>query len=163
MDRKSAKLKLEARALATGDLERMIAIDQAYTGRSRRRFFEKRFGAAERQPQDFIHIGIDRNGTLIGFVLARMLHGEFGRDEPVVALDVIGVDPQSQERGHGRALMQGLTETMRQRGVRRLHSQAEWTNYQLLQFFGSAGFELSPRMVLERAVSEPLSETVEEL
>ena len=33
---------VEARPLGANDLERVIAIDQALSGRSRRRFFEKR-------------------------------------------------------------------------------------------------------------------------
>jgi len=163
MPRKSADKKHAVRPLRASDLERMIAIDEAHTGHTRRRFFEKRLDAAEREAQDFIHIGMERDGKLTGFLLARILHGEFGRDQPVAALDVIGVDPRAQDQGHGRALMQGLTAAMRDRGVRRLHSQAQWNNYPLLKFFGAAGFELSPRMVLERPVNEPLAEAADEL
>jgi GNAT superfamily N-acetyltransferase len=160
---KKKEVKRTVRPLGTRDLERMIAIDQAYTGRARRRFLEKRLHAAERRIQDFIHVGVESGGELMGFVLARILHGEFGRDQPVVALDVVGVDPRAQGRGHGRALMQGLIEAMRKQGVSRLHSQAEWNNYPLLKFFAAAGFELSPRMVLERPVSAPLVEAADEL
>jgi ribosomal protein S18 acetylase RimI-like enzyme len=151
------------RPLRISDLERMIAIDQAYTGRARRRFLEKRLQAAERRAQDFIHVGVESDTRLVGFVLARVLHGEFGREQPVAALDVIGVDPAARDRGYGHQLMQGLTAAMRKQDVRRLHSQAEWTNGPLLKFFAAAGFELSPRMVLERAVSEPLAEAIDEL
>jgi len=163
MASKKKAVKRKVRALGTRDLERMIAIDQAYTGRARRRFLQKRLHAAEQRVQDFIHVGVESDGELTGFLLSRILHGEFGRDQPVVALDVIGVDPRARDRGHGRALMQGLIEAMRKQGVRRLHSQAEWNNDALLKFFAAAGFELSPRMVLERPVGEPLAEAADEL
>jgi len=162
MTRETSKPNAGVRPLRTADLERMIAIDQAHTGHARRRFFEKRFHAAERHPEDFIHLGVERDGTLLGFIFTRILHGEFGHEEPVAALDVVGVDPESEEHGHGHALMEGLAQAMRQRGVRRLHSQAEWTNHKLLKFFESAGFELASRMMLERAVSEPFAETAAE-
>ena len=151
------------RPLGPADLECVIAIDQAHTGCARRRFFEKRFRAAQLSRDDFIHVGVDSNGVLIGFACARILQGEFGREEPVVELDAVGVDPASQSRGHGHALLRGLAKVMQDRGVRQLHSKAEWTNHELLQFFDSAGFELAPRMSLERSVGEPLAEPVEDL
>lgn len=150
------------RPLGATDLEYVIAIDQAHTGRARRRFFKKRFRAAELSGADFIHLGVDSNGLLIGFACARILQGEFGREQPVVELDAIGVDPRSQGHGYGRALLRGVAKVMQDRGVGQLHSQAEWTNHELLQFFDAAGFELAPRMSLERSVSEPLAEPIEE-
>ena len=69
MPRKSADKKHAVRPLRASDLERMIAIDEAHTGHTRRRFFEKRLDAAEREAQDFIHIGMERDGKLTGFLL----------------------------------------------------------------------------------------------
>jgi ribosomal protein S18 acetylase RimI-like enzyme len=155
--------KQAVRPLRADDLDRMIAIDQAHTGRQRRRFFEKRFEAAKAHPQDFVHVGVSRNGTLVGFAFARVLHGEFGRDEPAAALDLVGVDPATQDHGYGHALFDGLTDAMRAAGVRRLHSQADWTNHALLKFFDSTGFELAPRLVLERSVAAPLAEPAEDI
>jgi ribosomal protein S18 acetylase RimI-like enzyme len=155
--------KQAVRPLQADDLERMIAIDQAHTGRARRRFFEKRFESAKTHPQDFVHVGVSRDGTLVGFAFARILHGEFGRAEPTAALDLVGVDPTSQGHGCGHALMDGLADAMRARGVRQLHSQADWTNHGLLKFFDSTKFILAPRLVLERAVAEPLAEPAEEI
>lgn len=163
MSGETTELNPGVRPLGAADLEGVIAIDQAHTGRARRRFFEKRFGAAQLSGAEFIHVGVDSNGVLIGFACARILQGEFGRDEPIVELDAVGVDPRSQGHGYGRALLRGLAKVMRDRGVRELHSQAEWTNHKLLQFFDSARFELAPRVSLERPVGEPLAEPIEDL
>ncbi len=151
------------RALNGGDLERVIAIDRAHSGRSRRHFFEKRFAAAAAQPHEFIQIGVMRGGSLRGFATARVFCGEFGREPPVAMLDAIGVELEVQEQGVGRSLMDGLIETMRRAGVDTLQSQAEWTNYGLLRFFDATGFELAHRVVLERSNSEPLAEPSEEV
>jgi L-amino acid N-acyltransferase YncA len=159
----SADLSQGVRPLRPDDLERTIAIDQAHTGRSRRRFFEKRLEAAKNHPKDFIHVGVCRNGVLAGFAIARVLHGEFGRTQDVVALDLVGVDPEMQEKGYGHALLDALAKVMREKGVKVLHSQADWTNHGLLKFFDSTGFELAPRLILERAVAQPLVEATDEI
>lgn len=151
------------RALRLADLERVIAIDQANAGTARRRFLERRLTASERRPDDYVLVGVERDGALVGFALGRLLFGEFGRVEPVAVLDAIGVDPSSQEHGYGHALMAGLLAAVRCRGVRQLHSQADWTNHGLLKFFDSTGFTLAPRVVLERGTAEALDESSEEI
>ncbi len=152
-----------SRPLDTDDVERVIAIDRAHGGQSRRHFFEKRFAAAKAQPDDFIHIGVVQDGLLRGFAIARVHRGEFGFERAVAVLDVIGVESESRERGIGQLLMRELREVMAGRGVRTLQSQAEWTNHELLRFFATAGFKVAPRLALERPVAAPLDETTEEI
>ncbi len=151
------------RLLGVNDLERVIAIDRAHTGHARRRFFEKRIAAAQRHPDDFVHVGVMRGGALRGFAIARLLRGEFGREDVVAVLDAVGVELESQERGVGQTLMEELIRIMRARGVRSLQSQADWTSHNLLRFFDASGFELAPRMALERSVAEPLIELSEDV
>ncbi len=150
------------RTLNDGDLERVIAIDQAHSGSSRRHFFTKRFAAAVARPDEFIQIGIMRGGSLRGFAIARVFSGEFGREPKVAMLDAIGVGMEVQETGVGRELMDGLVEAMRSAGVDTLQSQAAWTNHGLMRFFDASEFKLAPRMVLERAVAERLAEPAAE-
>lgn len=151
-----------ARPLRPDDLERVIAIDWAHVGEPRRRFFEKRLAHAERHPEDFVHVGVVRNGVLVGFAFARVLRGEFGREHATATLDAVGVDRDSQERGVGHALMEGLTKVMRQKEVRSLQSQADWTNHSLVRFFDASGFALAPRLILQRSVAMPLAEAIED-
>ena len=151
------------RPLLKDDLERMIAIDQAHTGRTRRGFLGKRLTLAIERPQAFVHVGLERGGVLAGFALARLLRGEFGRTEATAALDLVGVAPGSQEHGVGRALLDGLLAAAQRQGVRHLQSEAEWTSHALLRFFDAAGFKLANRVVLERRMSEPFPESVEEI
>ena len=147
---------------ARADLERVIAIDSSHVGEPRRRFFEKRLAHAKQHPEDFVHIGVVRNNSIVGFVFARILRGEFGRERADATLDAVGVEYDSQARGVGRALMRRLTEIMREKGVQSLQSQADWTNHALLRFFDVSGFGLAPRLVLERSVLTPLAESSED-
>ena len=107
----------------------------------------------------FVHVGVVRKGALVGFAFARILRGEFGREQATATLDAVGVEHDSREHGVGHALMDGLTKVMRQKGVQSLQSQADWTNHGLLRFFDSSGFRLAPRLVLERSVLTPLAES----
>jgi ribosomal protein S18 acetylase RimI-like enzyme len=157
-----ADLNHELGALSAVHLDRVVAIDRAHTGHARRRFFEKRFAAAQARPEDFIMLGVMRGGALRGFAIARVLHGEFGREEDVAVLDAVGVETESQDRGIGHTLMDELVAALRQKGMRSLQSQARWVNYDLLRFFEASGFELAPRFILERSVSDRLSEEIDE-
>ena len=150
------------RPLRPADLERVIAIDSGHVGESRRRFFEKRLAHAQKHPEYFVHVGVARKGSLVGFAFARILRGEFGREQAVATLDAVGVEHDSRERGVGHALMDGLTKVMREKGVQSLQSQADWTNHALLRFFDASGFGLAPRLVLERSVLIPLAEPLED-
>jgi len=153
----------DTRPLRADDVERVIAIDRAYSGQSRRRFFEKRFAAAKAQPEDFIHVGVVQDGALCGYAIARVLRGEFGHKQAVAVLDAIGVDAESRERGVGQALMTEFDAIMVRRNVHALQSQAEWTNLDLLRFFAAAGFELAPRLTLQRPVAALLDEPSEQV
>jgi GNAT superfamily N-acetyltransferase len=157
-----APIDESVRSLNANDLERVVEIDRMHSGHSRRRFFEKRFASAAASPDDFVQLGLMRGGSLRGFAIARLLRGEFGRQDAVAMLDVLGVAPESQEQGVGQALIERLVEIVRKKGIRSLHSQAQWTNVQLLRFFDAADFRLSPRTVLNRSVAEPLIEPLEE-
>jgi GNAT superfamily N-acetyltransferase len=150
------------RPLRSNDLERVIAIDSAHVGEPRRRFFEKRLAHAEQHREDFVHVGVTRDGELVGFAFARILRGEFGREQAMATLDAFAVERGSQDRGVGRALMNGLTEVLRRKGVQSVQSQADWTNHVLLRFFEASGFGLAPRLILERSVLTPLVEPVED-
>jgi GNAT superfamily N-acetyltransferase len=151
---------INIRLLRPADLERVIAIDSSHVGEPRRRFFEKRLAYAKQHPDDFVHIGVVRNNSLVGFAFARILRGEFGRKQATATLDAVGVEYDGQARGVGRALMSRLTEILRQKGVQSLQSQADWSNHSLLRFFDVSGFGLAPRLVLERSVLTPLAESV---
>ena len=151
------------RPLESDDVERVIAIDREHSGHSRRRFFEKRFAAIAVEPDDYVHLGVTRAGSLRGFAIARILRGDFGHERAIAVLDAIGVEVESQERGIGQALMEELGAILHRKRVRSLQSQSDWTNHRLLRFFHAAGFGLAPRLTLHRPVNQVLVESSEEV
>jgi GNAT superfamily N-acetyltransferase len=95
--------------------------------------------------------------------MVHLQRGEFGREDVIGVLDAVGVEPESQERGVGQSLIEEMIDIMRRAGVRSLQSQCNWTNHDLLRFLEASAFNLSPRMILERSVSDGLLETVEDI
>ncbi len=146
---------LPLRPVQERDLELVVALDRRHSGRSRRGFFEKRWRAMAREPEAFISLAAEQEDTLVGFVLAHVLDGEFGGSERVVVLDAVGVANDRQSKGIGSRLMQGLIDEVRDRGGRELRTQARWDQSGLLVFFAKAGFRLAPSVVLERSSGEP--------
>lgn len=161
MSNAATTMENELRRLRPVDLEQVIAIDSLHFGRPRRGFFEKRLAQASKHPEDYVQVGINRNGVLVGFAFACILRGEFGREQTIATLDAVGVMISSREQGIGHALMNGLAETLRHHGVQSVQSQAGWTNHSLLRFFDASGFTLAPRLVLERTTQTPLPEVVD--
>ncbi len=140
----------DVRPLVLDDLARVVEIDQANTGRSRRGYFTKRFQALSNHRAALVALGYPRRGRLQGFVLAQILDGEFGGRFPVATMDAIGVAPDMRRKGIGRALVGALDAELRLLGVRELRSESEWTADALLRLFAATGFRLAPRCVLER-------------
>lgn len=150
------------RPITVADLEQVIAIDKAGSGQSRRHFFEKRFAAAKRRPNDFIQIGVVDDKALRGFAIGRILRGEFGQKDAIAVVDALGVELESREHGLGHRLMDGLVETARGQGAQSMQSLVDWKNPDLLRFFNGTHFALAPRLALECATAELRVEVDEE-
>jgi ribosomal protein S18 acetylase RimI-like enzyme len=155
------------RSLRRTDLDAVIAIDQALSGRSRRGFFTRRLDHATRHPAAFAGFAAERDAGLVGFVLARIEEGAFGSTAPEASLDGIGVDPAFGTRhGVGRMLLAHLATRLRTRGIGALETQVDWTNHRLVGFFSRTGFVPAPRIVLERdtgaAVTTGADETADD-
>jgi GNAT superfamily N-acetyltransferase len=142
--------KFDARPLVAGDLERVIEIDCEYTGRRRDGFYRKRLEAALAEPRNFVYLGCESNAVLQGFLLARLQEGEYGTEKPSASLDAIGVDSAAATKGMGRSLLEALDRILRHKGIQAIHTQADWRNLSMLQFFAGTGFSLAPRHILER-------------
>lgn len=143
------------RPLAKSDLDAVIALDRAITGRPRRGYFERRLASALRDPRGHLQLAATGARGLVGFALARVAPGEYGRAAPVVLLESIGVDPTMQHAGIGRRMVSSLS-----RDGRAIVTQADWRDHAMLRFLAGLGFALSPRLLLERRVARmPLPAT----
>lgn len=144
--------KLKLRRMAPADLDPVVALDAALSGRTRRAYFERRLAAALRQPELHLQFAAEEDGVFRGHALARVLEGEFGRSQPGLRLEVISVDPAAQSRGIGRALHGALEAEARKRNIADLRTGAAWRDHAMLRFLDGVGYALAPNRVIECAV-----------
>jgi len=147
-----AASQLAVRALTRDDLDAVVAIDAAIEGRSRRDYFARRLAAAVREPKLHAQLAACDGRGLEGYILARVLEGEYGRSEPGLRLEVVGVSVDAQGRGIGRQLFEGLAQWARRHGIRDLRTQAAWNDHRMLRWLDAVGFALAPNHVVDCAV-----------
>lgn len=145
-------LRAEIRPLAASDLDEVVAIDTAVEGQSRRPYFERRLQSARREPKLHAQFAaIDQKG-LAGYILARVLEGEFGTSRPELRLEAIGVRGDVQSFGIGRQLFDALSTWAGRHGIAALRTQARWDDLPMLRWMSAMGFERAPDQILECAV-----------
>jgi GNAT superfamily N-acetyltransferase len=146
--------EFRTRPLGAADLDAVAAMDAAATGQPRRRYLERRLAQAKRFPELHAQFAVEAGGALAGFVLGRLLEGEFGRTDPGLRLEDIGVREDHRGRGAGRALMAALEAWARRRGVQELRTTALWTQHAMLQFLDAGGWRLARTDVIDCAIGE---------
>ena len=141
------------RALAREDLDAVVGIDAAIESRSRRAYFERRLAAALRAPKLHAQFAATDASGIAGYILARVLEGEFGRGEPGLRLEIIGVRRDAQNHGIGTQLLEALATWARRHGIRDLRTQAAWNDHGMLRWLDTMGFALAPNHIVDCAVA----------
>ena len=156
-------MQIRQRPLTPGDLDAVVTIDGSITGRTRRSYFERRLAMALREPKLHAQYAVDEQGALAGYVLGRVLEGEFGRIEPAMRLEVVGVKPEARGRGIGLALEQTIEDASRRAGLKEMRTSASWRDHQMLRFLDAAGYLLGSNHVVDCGLAEaPLGSSGEE-
>lgn len=140
------------RALGVEDLGAVAAIDAEQQGRSRRAYIERRLQAALREPTLHAQFAAVDDRGLAGFMLARVLEGEFGRHDTGARLELLGVRADVRGQRVGGRLFDALAAWAQRHGVHELRTVASWRDTALLHWMAAMGFELAPVTIVERAV-----------
>lgn len=145
---------IEVRHLTLDDLESIVRIDREWTGRRRVEYYTLKLKEAERDTSVRISLVARIEKQVVGFVLGRLYYGEFGRAEPVAMLDSIGVSKTFAGRYVGEALLRQFRMNLEGLGVDRIQTEVEWSQFDLMRFFGRQGFRPAQRMCLELALEQ---------
>jgi len=140
------------RRLAREDLDAVVAIDALAEGRSRRPYFERRLAAALREPAWHVQFACTGDDGLAGYVLARVLEGEFGSAERALLVEAIGARHDVKGAGVGRRLLEALASDARRLGATELRTQAAWNDHPMLRWLDENGFSLAAGHIVDRAV-----------
>ena len=145
--------KCSVRALEREDLGDVVAIDAVAEGRPRHSYFERRLDAARKEPGRHAQFAARDEKGLAGYIFARMLEGEFGRAEPGLRLEAIGVRGDAKGHRVGARMFDALCDYGRQQHMADVRTQSAWTNHEMLRWLEAVGFALAPNHVVDCAVA----------
>jgi ribosomal protein S18 acetylase RimI-like enzyme len=146
------------RTMNEHDLEAVVAIDAAATGRRRPRYFELMLDRAVKQAALQVSLAAEMDGHVAGFVIASLYYGEYGVSEPTASLDVIGVDPRYRHQHVGKAMLRQLRLNLAALRVTTLRTEVAWDDFDLLAFLKKQGFAPARRLCLDCMLDPTRSE-----
>lgn len=145
---------VHVRRLRPEDLEPVIAVDARITGRRRDEYFKVKLRQALAGAGVEVSLAAEVDGHFVGYLIARVYYGEFGRTEPVAVLDTVGVHPGFRERGVGHAIMRQLRTNLLALNVTTLCTDVAWGDMAMLSFFQKEGFRPAARISLDLDLEE---------
>ncbi len=137
------------RTMQGSDLESVIVIDAAATGRRRPSYFRRMLERAVKEADFQISLVAELEGVVAGCIVATLYYGEYGEMEPWASIETISVLPELRKKHVGKALMRQLRMNLEALRIDRVRTQLTWNNFELLRFFESSGFKPADQICLE--------------
>jgi GNAT superfamily N-acetyltransferase len=139
------------RAIEASDLDRVVAIDERITGRSRKDYWRLRLDIAALRPPWMSSVA-EVDGHVAGFLFGWVGESEFGMGT-TGWIDLIGVDPAYRTRGVGKALVDRFANGGSElRAVKKLSTLIDLGQADIREFFVRLGFQHGPMIQLERTL-----------
>lgn len=140
---------VRVRGLRPDDFDAVVAIDAKNVGRRREAFFRMKLEENVSATGLRVSLAAELDGLFVGFLLARVYYGEFGRTEPAAVLDTLAVHPDFQGRHVGAALLAQLKRNLVGLRVASLQTEVAWEDQRLMAFFEHEGFRPAARFALD--------------
>jgi ribosomal protein S18 acetylase RimI-like enzyme len=148
--------KVKIRVLSENDLEAVVEIDKKVLGNERRAYWKRKIAYADIYPRPALVAELE--GKVVGFIMGYVSGWEFGVPDTIGWIDTLGVDPEYQRRGIGRALFSALIENFKHsgrektlvakelekpqiEGVNVVYTLTNWNDWDLMQFYYAMGFK----------------------
>lgn len=132
--------KLSIREMVKEDLDSIVEIDTKVLGETRRDYWAtKIIKQADTRPLDASLVS-EIDGKVVGFIFGEVSGWEFKVPNNIGWIDIIGIDPDYQNRGVARVLANALITNIKKYGVNTIYTLVNWNDWDLLQFFHAMGF-----------------------
>lgn len=144
-----ARDKIPVRSMAEADLRALVTIDRRITGSDRAAYFQRKLAEALTESGVRVSLVAELDSVPVGFIMARVDLGDFGRVETTAVIDTIGVDPDYRNRGVGRALISQLLVNLGTLRVENVLTEVDWQDHDLLAYLDHSGFRPSQRLCFD--------------
>lgn len=145
--------RVPVRSLSEDDLAAAVRIDRKLTGRDRSAYYAAKLREMLTESGIRVSLVAEEDGFVVGFVMARVDFGEFGKVDKAAILDTIGVHPGFAGAGVGHALLSQLFLNLSTLQVETVLTQVSPENIGLHRFLYSCGFHPSQRLMLSKTIS----------
>jgi ribosomal protein S18 acetylase RimI-like enzyme len=147
-----ATANVVVRTMREDDLDAVVVIDAASTGRHRPNYFRRMLERTVKEADFQISLVAEVDGIVAGCIIATLYYGEYGVMEPAASIDAIGVLEAFRRQHVGQALMRQLRLNLSGLRIETIRTEVLWDDFELLRFFKSEGFAPGTRICLERVI-----------
>lgn len=144
---------IEVRSMTADDLDAIVRIDRKLTGRDRHDYYSGKLSEMMGDAGVRVSLVAVDDGMVIGFIMARVDYGEYGRAEPAAVIDTIGVYPGLGGNGVAKALMSQLLANLSVLQVETVRTTVRWNNFSLLGYLNKVGFKPAQQLVMRHRLT----------
>ena len=144
--------RIPVRSMTEKDLRKIIAIDAANSGADRTEYFKRMQDENLNQSGVRVSLVAEQDGFPVGFIMARVDFGEFGRASSEAVMDAIGVDVGFRKQGIGNTLMAKLMVNLKFLQAETVRTEVDWNDTALIDYFDAVGFGPAQRISLAKAL-----------
>jgi len=138
------------RTMEERDIPRAVEIETAIMGAKRSTTLRGSLTAYLGKGERNACLVAESDGKVVGFLVGDVRTWDFGEDQEVGWIRIVGIDPSFQGHGVGKALGEALMRYFETRGVTTVRTTVEWDAGDLIAYFRTLGFERSGFIGLEK-------------
>ena len=138
------------RTMEERDIARAVEIESAIMGSKRSTTLRGSLTAYLNKGERNACLVAEADGKVVGFLVGDVRTWDFGEDQEVGWIRIVGIDPSFQGHGVGTALGEALMRYFETRGVTTVRTTVEWDAGDLIAYFRTLGFQRSGFIGLEK-------------
>jgi len=142
--------EVRIRPLEERDIARSVEIESAILGSKRSATLRGSLTAYLAKGDRNACLAAETDGTLVGFLIGEVRTWDFGEDQEVGWIKIVGIDPAHQGKGIGKALGEALLKYFQEREIRTVRTAVDWDAADMIAYFRTLGFERSGHIGLEK-------------
>src|SRR5438445_6715219 len=142
--------EIAIRSMEERDIPRAVEIESAIMGPKKSTTLRGSLTAYIAKGERNACLVAEAGGKVVGFLVGDIRAWDFGEDQEIGWIRIVGIDPAFQGHGVGKALGEALMRYFETRGVTTVRTTVEWDSGDLIAYFRTLGVERSGFIGLEK-------------